>query len=87
LKDYKVNREIVDEIYRAFVLLGAEQDLLGTVGSLGDSLPDADVLANLGAWNKATATELKQRIEHYEMTGPRSACSPDERLETAVAGR
>ena len=60
----KMNREIVNEIYRAFALLGAEADLLGTVGSWGDSLPDEHVLANLRAWNNVTLKELKGRIEH-----------------------
>jgi len=64
-KDEKVMpRAIINELYRAFVLLGAKMDLLGTVGSWEDSLPDKDVLSNLKAWNKATLEELKQRIEH-----------------------
>lgn len=63
-----VGRDIVGEIYRAFVLLGAESDLLGTIGSWGDSLPDADVLARLQAWNDATKREIEGRIEHYEIS-------------------
>lgn len=66
------NREIVAEIYRALVLLGADSGLLGTVGSWGDSLPDSDVLAALKGWNLASLQEAKQRIEHYETTSRRS---------------
>jgi hypothetical protein len=72
------NREIVSELYRSLVLLGAESDLLGTVGSWGDSLPEEDVVANLRGWNEATVKELKGRIEHYEISCPRLVCSQDE---------
>lgn len=58
--------EIKTEIYKALVLLGAGHDLLGTVGSIDDSLLDDDVLANLHAWNNATLKEIKDRIKHYE---------------------
>jgi len=66
------NREIVHELYRTLVLLGAGSDLLGTVGSWGDSLPEGDVLANLKGWNEATLKEVRQRIEHYEISCPPS---------------
>jgi hypothetical protein len=69
------NSEIVSEIYRTLVLLGAGSDLLGTVGSWGDSLSDADVLGNLKAWNAATGRELTNRIEHYEILSRRPADS------------
>ena len=36
MQNSKPNPEIVSEIYRALVLLGAQPDLLGTVGSWGD---------------------------------------------------
>jgi hypothetical protein len=72
------NREIVNELYRSLVLLGAESDLLGTVGSWGDSLPEDDVLANLKGWNEATVKELKERIEHYEISCRRPVCNRGE---------
>ena len=62
----KPNREIIDEICRSLLLLGADNMLLGAVGSWGDSYTDNDVLADLRGWNKATTAELRQRIEHYE---------------------
>ncbi len=65
------NSEIVSEIYRTLVLLGAGSDLLGTIGSWGDSLSDADILCNLKAWNSATGQELTSRIEHYEILSRR----------------
>lgn len=70
-----VNREIVNEVYRALVLLGADSDLLGTIGSWGDSLPESDVLANLKGWNHATQKEITQRIEHCEKSFPLSGCT------------
>jgi hypothetical protein len=71
-----LNRQIVDEIYRSLVLLGAGSDLLGTVGSWGDSLPDQDVLANLKGWNSATTKELTQRIECRGTICQVPDCSP-----------
>jgi hypothetical protein len=61
-----VRSEIIGELYRTLVLLGADSGLLGTVGSWGDSLPDTDVLSNLKAWNEASFAEVKGRIGHYE---------------------
>jgi hypothetical protein len=81
------NPEIVSEIYRTLVLLGADHQLLGTVGSWGDSLPDEDVIANLRAWNQATFSETTARIEHYELSCSRPACSPVEARKTAHQGR
>ena len=56
------------------VLLGADNGLLGTVGSWGDSLPEKDVLSGLRAWNEATLAEIKQRIAHYEVSCPHPVC-------------
>jgi hypothetical protein len=72
------NQEIVAELYRALVLLGADNGLLGTVGSWGESLPDDDVLANLRGWNQATLEETTARIEHYGTTSRRPAYIPAE---------
>lgn len=70
-----VNRELIGELYRTLVLLGADNGLLGTIGSWGDSLPDQDVLANLKTWNETTLKEITQRIEHYEMSSRHPAYS------------
>lgn len=64
----EVKREIVLELYRSLVLLGAQGDLLGTVGSWGDTLPDEDVLAGLRAWNDGALATLKDRIKHFEIS-------------------
>jgi hypothetical protein len=77
------NREIVQELYRTLVLLGADNGLLGTVGSWGDSLPDEDVLENLRAWNDATLQEITQRIEHYETSSLHREHSRDAERRTA----
>jgi len=68
-----MDREIIGELYRALVLLGAQADLLGTVGSWKDCLPDEDVLSGLRAWNEDHLKTLKGRIGHYEISCPRSA--------------
>ena len=57
-----MNREIVNELCRALMLLGAKSDLLSTVGSWGDSLPESIVLDDLRSWNEATTKELTDRI-------------------------
>lgn len=44
-------RKIVDEIYIALEDLKAPPLLLGIVGSWGDTLTDAEVLAALKSWN------------------------------------
>lgn len=67
-----IDREIIGEIYRALVLLGAKSDLLSSVGSWGESMPKEDVLADIRAWNEATLAETKGRIEHYETSFPLS---------------
>lgn len=71
-----MNHEIKDELYRSLVLLGADDGLLGTVASWGDSLPDGDVLANLKGWNESATAEVRGRIEHYEMSFHRPAYTP-----------
>jgi hypothetical protein len=78
-----MNYEIKEELYRALVLLGADNGLLGTVASWGDSLTDEDVLANLKGWNEATTAEAKERIEHYEMSFRRPAYTPVEDRRSA----
>jgi len=80
-----VNPEIKTEIYRSLVLLGAESDLLSTVGSWGESLPDEDVLASLRAWNDASLKEIRERIEHYEITSRHSGHSQDEGRRKSAA--
>jgi hypothetical protein len=65
-------REIVMELYRTLVLLGADSELLGTVGSWGDCLPEREVLSGLRSWNQATFERLKACIEHYKISCPRS---------------
>jgi hypothetical protein len=63
MQNSQPNPEIVSEIYRTLVLLGAQSDLLGTVGSWGDSLPEAEVLSGLKAWNGRAFDEIKSRLQ------------------------
>ena len=70
-----LNREIVNEICTALMLLGADSSLLGAVGSWGDSLPDEDVLANVRAWNNATVKEITRRIECCGTASPLTDCN------------
>jgi hypothetical protein len=72
-----MERQIILEIYRSLVLLGADFKLLSAIGSWKDSLPDNDVLQNVKGWNMATLSELKERIEHYEISCPHQVCNTD----------
>jgi len=76
MQNSQPDSRIISELYRTLVLLGAGSDLLGTVGSWGDSLADTDVLSNLEVWNAATTRELKGRIEHCGILSHRLADSP-----------
>ena len=80
MQSYQPNQEIVQELYRTLVLLGAEPDVLGAVGSWGNSLPEEDVLARLQTWNHATQNSLSRRTAHYEATFCRPAYDPDGEL-------
>jgi hypothetical protein len=82
-----LTQQIINELYGTLVLLGADNGLLGTVGSWGDSLPDENVLSGLKTWNKATIEETKQCIEHYETSCRRPTCNQDELAKTSAAGR
>jgi hypothetical protein len=62
------DREIINELYRALVLLGADNGLLGIVGSWRANLPAKDVLCGLKTWNDAFVAEIKERIGHYEIS-------------------
>ena len=70
-----MERQIILEIYKTLALLGADFSLLGTVASWKDSLPDENVLSGIRAWNEATLSELKGRIEHYGISCPHLACN------------
>lgn len=50
--------EIRSEIYRALEYLGADRQLLATVGSWGDTLEDAEVLRLLKEWNDLRQVDL-----------------------------
>jgi hypothetical protein len=54
-----IEQQIRSEIYRAFELLGANRELLGTVGSWGDTLNDEEVLTLLKEWNAEEARREK----------------------------
>ena len=84
-KETTTNSEIKSAIYHAFVLLGAQMDLLVSIGSWGDSMSDDDVLSGLRHWNEATLREIKGRIEHYETSGLHSADIPDADQEKLLA--
>ncbi len=81
------DREIISELYRALVLLGADSGLLGIVGSWHTNLPAKDVLCGLKTWNEVTAAEIKERIGHYEMSFRHRADSRVEAPRTAAEAR
>lgn len=64
----KPNPQIVAEIYRTLLLLGAGADLLGVIGSWGDSLPESEVLAGLKAWNTGELMSVKARVSQYDLS-------------------
>ena len=45
--------EIRRELYHAVEKLGGDVNLLAIIGSMGDTLSDEDILAELKAWNSA----------------------------------
>ncbi len=45
-------KAIMVEAYKAMEKLGAKSDLLGTMGSFGDTLSDEEVLDFLKMWNE-----------------------------------
>jgi hypothetical protein len=77
MNEATLNREIVQELYRTLVLLGADHQLLGAIGSWADGQPEKNVLENIEAWNSATAQELKTRIQSYEESCSFRAYTPD----------
>ena len=81
------DREIISELYRALVLLGADSGLLGIIGSWCANLPAKDVLCGLKTWNDASVTEIKERIEHYETSYRRRADNQAEAPRTAAEAR
>ena len=78
-----MNREIILELYRTLLLLGADHQLLGTVGSWADGLDETEVLSNLTAWNEATSRELKYRTESAEALCSHPAYSQDAARKSA----
>lgn len=69
---------IVGELYHAFAALGVDSQLLGVIGSWGDTLPEARVLSGLHAWNAQfrgltpdqwTAVKDGKRVEGQAMSG------------------
>jgi hypothetical protein len=63
-----MRRKIATELYRTLLLLGADDQLLETVGAWADGLSDSGVFLNLQAWNSATAQEFEARTKHFEST-------------------
>jgi hypothetical protein len=59
----KIQYEIVGELCKSISLLGGKSDLIGTISSWGDTLPESEVLALIKVWNDFTVNELKERIE------------------------
>jgi len=55
-----IEAQIRSEIYRAMELLGADRQLLGTVGSWGDTLDDEEVLKLLKHWNESEEAHRRQ---------------------------
>jgi hypothetical protein len=52
-----MKEEIRRELYRAVEKLGGDVNLPAIIGSMGDTLSDEDILAELKAWNAAYSKE------------------------------
>lgn len=61
--DDAMKAAIAIELYQAARSLGAKSDLLGIIGSFGDTLDDDEVLRQLRRWNA-------QRPGREEIRGP-----------------
>ena len=59
MENLTIEQQIRSEIYRAFELLGANRELLGTIGSWGDTLDDTEILRLLKEWNADEARREK----------------------------
>lgn len=51
---------ITREIYKACQSLGAKSDLLAIIGSIGDTLPDEEILWLLEEWNEARSSVTEE---------------------------
>ena len=58
----EIDIQIKNEIYWALSLLGGKSDILGTVGSWKDTMPDEDILSCLKLWNEWKRKELSERL-------------------------
>ena len=55
-----MERELRQELYLAFVLLGADDLLAGAVRAWRDGAPGSEALADLRNWNEAKLSEIKE---------------------------
>lgn len=55
-----IHKQIKAEIVKAIVRLGGKSDLVSTINSWGEEMPDEDTLSDLKQWNKVTL-EAKQK--------------------------
>jgi hypothetical protein len=74
--DSSCSPSLLDAIYRAFDALGAPSDLLGTIGSIGETMKEKECILLIEAWieskkcNKSSSSE--SRVD----------CSPGVDLQT-----
>ena len=59
-----VQNDIITEITQAIINLGGTSGLVANIQSWGDTLPDADVLANLKDWNGKKYGIPKNQPQH-----------------------
>jgi hypothetical protein len=59
MENLTIEQQIRSEIYRAFEILGANSELLATIGSWGDTLDDEEILRLLKEWNTDEARREK----------------------------
>ena len=67
-KEKKISNDIefVQKLSLCLHLLDAESDIISTVSSWRDTLPDEDVLGALDSWLDATLSEKQRSIQHVQ---------------------
>ena len=64
----KISPELIfaRKIYLCVQLLGGQSDLLSTIGSWRQTMPDKDVFDGLDLWIKSKLKEQKRSIKYVE---------------------
>jgi hypothetical protein len=73
-RQHEIMKRIMREVYKAVEKLGGDFEILGPIGSYGDSMGDEAVLASLVAWNAAYGPTAD--TEQSGISSRQTDCSP-----------